>query len=102
MAEAKRKKQPKVTAEQARADIAAARARLSGDVREVVDEVHPRRIVQRQVEDAKSAARVELEAAKSQIKDADGWRWDRIALIGGAVGGLVAFVLVIRRLTRKR
>lgn len=99
---AKSKSDPKVTAEQARADIAAARARLSGDVRELIDEVHPKRIVQRQVEDAKSAARTELETARSQIKDEHGWRWDRVALVGGALAGLAVLITVIKLLTRKR
>lgn len=102
MADDKSKSTPKVTAEQARADIAAARARLSGDLRELVDEVHPKRIMQRQVAEAKTVARTELGAATSQIKDETGWRWDRVALVGGALGGLVTLVLVVRRLTRKR
>ncbi len=99
---AKKKNEPKLTAEQARADIAASRARLAGGVRELVDEVHPKRVVQRQVEDAKGLAREELDAVTAQIKDENGWRWDRIALVGGAVAGLLTLVLVLRRLTRKR
>lgn len=91
-----------VSAEQARADFAAARARLSGDVRELIDEVHPKRVVQRQVQDAKTVARTELEAARSQIKDENGWRWDRVALIGGAAAGLATLAVVVSLLTRKR
>ncbi|RCK69089.1 DUF3618 domain-containing protein [Desertihabitans brevis] len=97
-----KEKQPRITIDEARAQVAAARARVAEDVRELVDDVHPKRVVQRSVDEAKAQARAELDQAASHVKDEHGWRWDRIALIGGAVAGVVTFVLVLRRLTRRR
>lgn len=83
------------------ADLAAARGRLSGNVEGLIDELHPKHIADRQIENAKGIAADEFNRAKSQIKGDDGWRTDRLALIGGSVAGVVAFLLIVRALVRK-
>ena len=77
-------------------DIAAARERLAGNIAELINQVHPRAIIHSTVADARQLAAGEFQQIKEQLVDADGVRVDRVALLGGAVGGLVAFVLVIR------
>lgn len=84
------------------ADIAAARARLSGGVEELIDQVHPNRIKERQIENAKAFAQTEFNRAKAEIKDDEtGWRTDRLLIIGGSVAGLMAFLLTVRALVRR-
>lgn len=83
------------------ADLAGARARLSGNLESLIDEMHPKHIADRQLENAKGIASEEFSRAKSQIKDDDGWRTDRLALIGGSIAGIVAFLLIVRALVRK-
>ena len=84
------------------ADIAAARARLSGGVEELIDQVHPKRIKERQVENVKTFAQGELNRAKAEFKDSrDGWRTDRLLLVGGSVAGIAAFLVTVRALVSR-
>lgn len=83
------------------ADIAAARARLSGGVEDLIDQVHPKRIKERQIENAKAFAQGEFDRAKSEFKDDSGWRTDRLVLIGGSVAGVLAFLLTIRAIVSR-
>lgn len=85
------------------ADLAAARARLSTGVEELIDQVHPTRVKQRQVDGIKQLANAELENAKSQVINPDGGlRTDRIAMAAGAVAGVVAFVVIVRKLVSRK
>src|SRR5215211_3502176 len=80
------------TAEQIEADIAAARARLASTVDELVDRAHPKNVAKRQVEQA-----------KAQVFDERGQlRTQKIVAVGGAVVGVVAVLLLIRRLVGRR
>ena len=80
------------TAEQIEADIAATRARLASTVDELVDRAHPKNVAKRQVEQA-----------RSQVFDETGQlRTQKIVAVAGAVAGLVAVLLVIRRLVGRR
>jgi hypothetical protein len=90
-------------AAQIEADLAAARDRITGSVGSLIDQVHPNRIKQRLVGGAKQLANAELEDAKSKLFNARGdLRKDRLATVGGAVAGVVAFLLIIRSLVRRR
>ena len=80
------------TAEQIEADIAATRARLASTVDELVDRAHPKNMARRQVEQA-----------KAQVFDERGQlRTQKIVAVGGAVAGVLAVLLLIRRLVGRR
>ena len=83
-------------ADQIEADLAAARARMSANLTELVNQVHPKVVVQRQVEQAKASAKNEFNYYKSQIVDDNGLRLDRVIVFGGALAGFFTFMLVIR------
>lgn len=97
----KKKQKDNRSAQQIRADIAAARARMSANVEGLVTEVHPKAVKQRTVDDVKAFARAEAEHAKSQIKDEDGWRTDRLTLAGAVAGAALVAVLTLRAIARK-
>ena len=86
---------------QIESDIAAARARLSANVEGLISEVHPRAVATRRVDDAKTFAKTEYASAKKQIKDENGWRYDRLAVVAGALVGTVIFVRVVRSIMGK-
>lgn len=88
------------TPAQIRADIAAARARVSANVSNLVAEVHPTAVKDRTIDDAKSFAQTEFNAAKSQVKDDQGWRVDRLLMLGAAVVGTVAVLVAVRAIVR--
>ncbi len=85
------------------ADLAAARLRLGHSVEQLIDQVHPTRIKQRQIAGLKDWVSAEIENAKSQFVDDQGRvRTERLAVIGGAVAGFVTFVVIVRAIVRKR
>ncbi|MFW6598609.1 DUF3618 domain-containing protein [Propionibacteriaceae bacterium Y2011] len=92
-------KKPARTAAEIQSDLAAARSRLAADVAGLIDEVHPNRIKERQIEGVKKLAAAEVDNAKAQFVDAEGRpRIGRIIAIAGAAVGAVAFILVLRAL----
>lgn len=96
MTDGKDKPTPR-TKVQIEADLAAARARLSGNLEDLIDQVHPNRVKQREVAKFKELAKAELDNAKSQFVTPNGKpRMERLAVIGGAVAGLVTFIVAIR------
>lgn len=84
-------------------ELAAARARLSGNVQELIGEVHPKAVVQKNLADAKAFASKELGNAKAQVKDPETgeWRSDRLAMLGAAAAGVVTFLGVVRGISKK-
>lgn len=88
------------TAAQIRADIAARRARVSANLSNLVTEVHPTAVKERTINDAKSFAQTEFDAAKSQVKDDRGWRVDRLLMLGAAVVGTVALLVGVRAIVQ--
>ncbi len=82
-------------------DIAAARERLAGNISELINQVHPRAVVHNTVSDARQLVAGEFRQVKEQLVDADGVRVERVALLGTAVGGVIAFVMVIRSIFRR-
>lgn len=85
-----------------RADLARNRAQVADSVGEFVDEVNPKNIAKRGVDNAKSFAASEFESVKSQVKDEHGWRTDRLMIIGGAVLGVVVFAITLKSISRAR
>jgi hypothetical protein len=95
-------KPPTRTRAQIEADLDAARTRLTGNLEDLIDQVHPNRIKQREIDKIKNLAQSELDSAKSQVINPDGSpRVDRLLLIGGAVAGLITFIVVIRAIGRR-
>ena len=89
-------------AAQIEADLAATRDRLIASVQALIDQVHPNRIKQRQIDNVKRLASAELDNAKSLIFNARGdLRTDRVAAIAGAVAGLVTFLIIVRKIVRR-
>lgn len=87
---------------QIEADLAATRARLSGNLEDLINQVHPTKVKQRQVSNVKTLVRGEFDSVKSQFRTTTGaWRVDRIAMIGGSVVGAVVLLAVLRGIVRK-
>ncbi|WP_130865912.1 DUF3618 domain-containing protein [Acidipropionibacterium timonense] len=79
------------TAEQIRRDLDAARSRVASTIEDATEQFHPKTLKNDAVNGAKAFAQTEFDQAKSQVKDDDGWRIDRIVIAGGAlVAGIVA------------
>lgn len=80
------------TTEQIEADIEAARTRLASTVDALVDRAHPKNVAKRQVEQA-----------KTQVFDDQGQlRTQKLVAVGGAAVGVVAVLLLIRKLVGRR
>jgi hypothetical protein len=87
--------------EQIQAEIAEARARLASNVEGLITQSHPKAVAARTVQDAKSFAAGEFQAAKAQFVGVDGSpRTNRIAALAVAAVGTVAFLIVVRGLAR--
>ncbi len=92
---------PERTNAQIENDLANAKRRLFENLDGLVTEVHPQAVAHHVKEEAKSFAETQFEQAKEQIKDEYGWRVDRFIVVGGAVLGVVTFLLVVRALTNR-
>ena len=92
-------KTPPRSKQQHDADMGAARDRLVASLEQLIDEVHPNRIKQRQVANVKQLAAAEIDNAKAQVFDENGLRTDRLVIVGAAVAGFVTFLLIIRKIT---
>lgn len=103
MADETDSKKPPRTAAEIETDLAAIRSRLSANVASLIDEVHPQRITQRQIEGAKQWASSEAEDLKLQFVTAEGGlRTARVVAIGAAVVGAVGFIVLIKALGSRR
>lgn len=85
-----------------RADLARNRSNMTDSVSDFVTEIHPKNIAKRGLEDAKGFVSAEFETAKAQVKDENGWRTDRLLVIGGAILGLVAFAVTVNAISHQR
>ena len=84
---------------QIEADVTAARHRIANSVEALIDQVHPNRIKQRQIEKVKGFVDTEVETAKSLVFNARGdLRTDRVIMIAAAAVGAIAFVVIVRSL----
>ena len=94
--------QPTRTPEQIEADLAAARLRIAHSAEEFIDQVHPNRIKQRQVDNVKQFVGNEVDAAKALVFNARGdLRTERIIAVAGAVVGGLVFLAIVRGLIRR-
>ncbi len=89
------------TVDEIRAELASNRQSLAGAMEGLVDSVKPANIARRGVDDAKSFVAGEFQAIKEELRDEDGWRTDRLAIIGGALLGVALFAVTIYVLGRR-
>ncbi|GAB3701270.1 DUF3618 domain-containing protein [Mariniluteicoccus flavus] len=88
--------------QQVESDLTAARTRLSANLESLIDQVHPTKVKQRQVDGLKALATAEIDNAKSQFRNADGsWRTDRLALVGGSIAGVVVLLVTVRLISKR-
>jgi|JI8StandDraft_1071087.scaffolds.fasta_scaffold76622_2 hypothetical protein len=92
---------PPRTEAQIENDLARAKRRLVANLDELVVEAHPKAVAHQVKEEARAFAETQFEQAKQQVKDEYGWRVDRFVVVGGAVLGVVTFLLVVRALTKR-
>lgn len=85
-----------------RADLARNRAKVADSLGEFVQEVHPKNIAKRSINDAKGFVSDEFNAAKAHVRDENGWRTDRLLAIGGAVLGVVVFAVTVNVIAGRR
>lgn len=90
---------PPRTETQLTGDLARAKRRVSENIDSLVAELHPQALTYHVKEEAKEFAQEQFQEAKQRVKDQYGWRVDRFVMAGGAVLGVVAFVLVVRALS---
>lgn len=84
-------------------ELAAIRSRLANNVASLVDQIHPQRIKEREVEHLKARLADGRESVRLQFVTADGApRTARLAAIGAAVAGLVGFVVIVKALGSRR
>ena len=89
------------TVDEIRAELASNRQSLAGAMEDLVDSVKPANIARRGIDDAKSFVAGECQAIKEELRDEDGWRTDRLAIIGGALLGVALFAVTIYVLGRR-
>ena len=89
------------TVDEIRAELASNRQSLAGAMEDLVDSVKPANIARRGIDDAKSFVSDEFQTIKEELRDEDGWRTDRLAIIGGALLGVALFAVTIYVLGRR-
>ena len=89
------------TVDEIRAELASNRQSLAGAMEDLVDSVKPANIARRGIDDAKSFVAGEYQTIKEELRDEDGWRTDRLAIIGGALLGVALFAVTIYVLGRR-
>ncbi len=89
------------TVDEIRAELASNRQSLAGAMEDLVDSVKPANIARRGIDDAKSFVTGEFQNIKEELRDEDGWRTDRLAIIGGAILGVALFAVTIYALGRR-
>ncbi len=84
------------------AELEAARTRLAEGLSSLINEVHPKAIVNRAVTDARSRASDKVKALRAQLVEPDGsLNVTRAAIAGAAVAGAVAFIAVVRSIVHR-
>lgn len=87
---------------QIEADLGATRDRLTTSIEDLIDQVHPNRIKQREIGNAKRFAQFELENAKALVFNARGdLRTNRMLAMAGAGAGFVTVLVVLRAIVRR-
>lgn len=88
--------------EEIRADLARNRARVADALGDFVEEVHPRNVARRGIDQAKGFVADEFQSAKAQFVDAQGLRLNRVLAIGGAVIGVVVLAITVNAVANQR
>ena len=84
------------------AEIIAAREDLAANIAALVDQVHPKAVARRGIASAQDFVGVQSARVRSQLLDGDGAvRANRVAVLGGAVAGLLAFIIIVRAIVRR-
>lgn len=101
-----KQKAPQRSKAQLERDIAAARARLAGNIETLITEAHPKTVINRGVDEAKAFVVGEVKHTTTQTKaqfvtEEGEPRWGRIAVIGGAIAGAITFLMTIRAIVTK-
>ncbi|PIF01834.1 MAG: hypothetical protein CR979_01830 [Propionibacterium sp.] len=76
------------------ADLAASRAKLVSGVQGLIDDVNPKTIAKKTVEDAKTFVSNEFRAAKSLVADDEDWQVGKVIPVAGAVLVVVAVLRI--------
>ena len=84
------------------AELEAARTRLAEGLSSLINEVHPKAIVNRATTDARALAGDKVRALRAQLVEPDGsLNVTRTAIAGAAVAGAIAFIAVVRSIVRR-
>lgn len=84
------------------ADIARSREKMVTALGDFVEEMQPKNIARRGFEEAKAFVAEDIKAVRAQFKDDYGWRMDRVLAVGGAVLGIVVFVVTLKSIADHR
>lgn len=84
------------------AEVAAAVDSLAEGLSTLIGQVHPRAVISHTVSDARTFATSGFAQLKSQVVGEHGLRTGRVAILGAAVVGTVAFVAVVGSILRNR
>ncbi|MDR1079356.1 MAG: DUF3618 domain-containing protein [Propionibacteriaceae bacterium] len=108
------------TIEEIERDLAARRERVTANLSNLINEVHPKAVVRRALAEAKTTAeegladlkrqaqRVSAQAqagyqrVKDELRDQEGWRADRLVAVAGGLLGIATFAGVVRRLSGQK
>ena len=87
------------TPEQIEAEIAEARDRLVNSVQSLVNQVHPKAVVQRSVQQAKELVDDKITPLKKEVIADDGsLRADRVAYVAAGVAGIIILISIFRKI----
>lgn len=88
--------------EDIRADLAANRQKLTESLGQVVDDMQPKNIAKRGLDQARDFAVTEANLIKNWFVGPDGLRMDRVAMVGGAVAGVLVFATTMNSISKRR
>lgn len=87
---------------QIEADLGATRDRLTSSIEALIDQVHPNRIKQREIANAKRFAHLELDNAKALVFNARGdLRTNRVIAMAGGGAGFVTLLVILRVIVKR-
>jgi len=81
-------------------DLAEARRRLAENIGSLINEVHPKAVVHRTIDDAKATVKEQWRRLKAEVKDEHGWRTDRLLAAAGGVAGVLTIAGIVRGVRR--
>jgi len=90
------------TVDEIRAGRPATRQAGGGARGECVDSMKPANIARRGIDDAKNLVAGEFRAVRDELQDENGWRVDRLMIIGGAILGVVLFAATLSAVGRRK